>query len=275
MDNQSNSLRFDHREIAVIFSLFIFVSLLMFTVGILVGKGLAQARYEALILKTAGAGAPPAAAAGAHAEAHGHAAAQIASPVTLPPTGSSVSTSPPPAQIVAEPAHPEERVITAEEPTPEHAPVKPIPKEKSDAGMLGNHLKDAETAEAEALLSNPNVKRLIDQTPDTKAPPFSPVVAGKAGTAAPGPAGNYTVQVGSYPDRQDAEARLESLKKQGFPQAYLSAKELGDQKEVWYRVWLGYFPDLQSAIKNGEILQQRGEVKNYLVRKVDSAGEKN
>ena len=30
------SLRFDHREIAVIFSLFIFVSLLMFTVGILV-----------------------------------------------------------------------------------------------------------------------------------------------------------------------------------------------------------------------------------------------
>src|SRR5947208_1005393 len=44
------SLRFDHKEIAVIFSLFIFVSLLMFTVGILVGKGLAQAKYESLLL---------------------------------------------------------------------------------------------------------------------------------------------------------------------------------------------------------------------------------
>src|SRR4051812_30158452 len=46
MTNQQPSLRFDHREIAVIFSLFVFVSLLMFTVGILVGKGLAQAKYE-------------------------------------------------------------------------------------------------------------------------------------------------------------------------------------------------------------------------------------
>ena len=50
MANQNPSLRFDHREIAVIFSLFIFVSLLMFTVGILVGKGLAQAKYESLLL---------------------------------------------------------------------------------------------------------------------------------------------------------------------------------------------------------------------------------
>ncbi|NDC24484.1 MAG: hypothetical protein EBZ49_10220, partial [Proteobacteria bacterium] len=45
---QNSGLRFDSREIAVIFSLFIFVSLLMFTVGILVGKGLAQAKFEGI-----------------------------------------------------------------------------------------------------------------------------------------------------------------------------------------------------------------------------------
>ena len=44
--NNRPVLRFDAREIAVLFSLFIFVSLLMFTVGFLVGKGLTQARYE-------------------------------------------------------------------------------------------------------------------------------------------------------------------------------------------------------------------------------------
>ncbi|MBY0371765.1 hypothetical protein K2X33_13860, partial [bacterium] len=41
-----STLRFDSREIAVLFALFIFVSLLMFTVGIMVGKGLTQAKYE-------------------------------------------------------------------------------------------------------------------------------------------------------------------------------------------------------------------------------------
>src|SRR5947209_3699116 len=49
MNKRTTALRFDHREIAVIFSLFIFVSLLMFTVGILVGKGLAQAKYEGML----------------------------------------------------------------------------------------------------------------------------------------------------------------------------------------------------------------------------------
>src|SRR5580698_8944961 len=48
MTNKQPMLRFDHREVAVIFSLFIFVSLLMFSVGILVGKGLTQAKYEGM-----------------------------------------------------------------------------------------------------------------------------------------------------------------------------------------------------------------------------------
>ena len=42
MSDKNPSLRFDHKEIFVIFSLFVFVSLLMFTVGILVGKGLSN-----------------------------------------------------------------------------------------------------------------------------------------------------------------------------------------------------------------------------------------
>ena len=50
----------------------------------------------------------------------------------------------------------------------------------------------------------------------------------------------------------------------------LVLQELGEKKEPWYRVWLGYFPDAESAKAGGEVLQQRGEVKSYLVRKSEN-----
>ena len=52
------SLKFDHREVVVIFSLFVFVSLLMFTVGIVVGKGLTLAKYEGKLARLAGSSDP-------------------------------------------------------------------------------------------------------------------------------------------------------------------------------------------------------------------------
>ena len=111
----------------------------------------------------------------------------------------------------------------------------------------------------------------------------SPVPAAQATPAVPAekeltadvisfPKGLYTVQVGSYLSEPEANERIDELKKLGFPHAYFSAKELGDPKMVWYRVWLGYFSTPESARKGGEWLQRQGEVKSYLVRKHDPNG---
>ncbi len=89
------------------------------------------------------------------------------------------------------------------------------------------------------------------------------------------PKGMFTVQVGSYLSEPEATERIDELKKLGFPHAYFSAKELGDPKMVWYRVWLGYFSTADSARRGGEWLQKRGEVKTYLVRKNETNGSEN
>ncbi len=86
------------------------------------------------------------------------------------------------------------------------------------------------------------------------------------------PKGGFTVQVGSYLSEPEAQERIEELKRLGFPHAYFSAKELGDPKMVWYRVWLGFFSTADSARRGGEFLQKRGEVKTYLVRKNETTG---
>ncbi|NBX81960.1 hypothetical protein EBQ90_02595 [bacterium] len=78
-------MRFESREIAVILSLFIFVSLLMFTVGIVVGKGLAQAKYAGT--------APPETS--HERQLSSSPAPETPTPHETAPTGTSVSSHPP------------------------------------------------------------------------------------------------------------------------------------------------------------------------------------
>jgi hypothetical protein len=254
--NMKSALRFDHREIAVIFSLFIFVSLLMFTVGILVGKGLTQAKYEG--------------------HAPGHAVPKIESlSRTRSEPGSSVSMG---ARHESAPAHHEAK---AETPAPAHGetpaqpapaataaprttaslpplestgPMKLVPLRPSATETNGTNLSATET---DALLKNPKILSLIE---DDESPVRTP------NSVSPGK-GSFTVQVGSYPNETAARERVDALKKMGYPQAFFSASELGSSKGTWYRVWAGQYSDYQSAKKTGDQLQGRGEVKNYIVRK--------
>lgn len=262
MANPSSSVRFDHREVAVIFSLFIFVSLLMFTVGIVVGKGLTQTRYESIL--AARTVAPPPSP-----------VEWVASTAAAAPTGSSLtigSNDGARSPAEATPAAP-----------PEKPPLKLIPKSQGPVSLPA----DPNTKkEADKLALNPRIKPLLEGAKVAKKKP-APVekteedeedraTASNAPPAGPVPpsfaAGAYTVQVGSYPTKTDALDRITSLKQLGFPHAYLSVKKFGDGKEIWYRVWLGYYPDSEAAKKSGEYLQQRGEVNNYLIRKSDNPG---
>ncbi len=248
MANQSSSLRFDHREIAVIFMLFIFVSLLMFTVGILVGKGLTQAKYEG----------------GSYAPIERNLTASSKTPAPAEATekyslGSSVTT---PTESQTETAPAKEIV----EKSAADSSITLVPQKPKDTTSPGSLLEPKGQHETESILNNPKLQALLEKDPriSRKLNSF--------GVPDSYPSGKFSVQIGSYPTKTEAEERVSSLKKLGFPHAQFSAKQLGENKEVWYRVWLGFFPDYDSANDSGKSLQSRGEVKQYLVRKVDSSG---
>lgn len=246
MSSPQQPLRFDHREIAVIFSLFVFVSLLMFTVGILVGKGLAQARYESVVAAEAER---------IKASAHAPFSPQnVQVPITT--SGSSVSfpdTKP----------HP----VTEPKVEKKDSQLELIPTEAT----LGGLKEPVESKEVSQVLTNPKIRNIFEAEDVGKRTPSSIAPVAPQGS----PRGAFTVQVGSYPAERDAEARVETLKKLGFPHAFFSAKEIRDKNDTWFRVWLGFFPDETQARLAGQSLKDRGEVKDYLVREADKASAKN
>ena len=268
MSNAKNPLRFDHKEIAVIFSLFVFVSLLMFTVGILVGKGLSQAHYEGLMAM--------------EAERVKLAAVAPFAPQNVVPqlahsTGTSVMS---PESSVHEAEHPEvESEIKGvhKEEVAEKASEKKEPKLElvpADAGPIGGLKEPSDNKEAKDLINNPKLRNIFEaeekKKPDLKRTPTSVSKPAKSWHT-----GKYTVQVGSYPARQSALERVEALKKLGYEYAFFSAKEIREKRDTWFRVWLGYFPDETQARVAGQSLKDRGEVKDYIVREADKATFKN
>jgi cell division septation protein DedD len=287
MANSKSPFRFDHREMTVIFSLFIFTSLLMFTVGIVVGKGVSQSASKPNSTTEVAA---------EHSNETSHAKTDSHSSSAPHTEDTSVSTNSLPSHL--------ETVTNEVSDSHETAPEKPEPKElakgheisentsdshhtktkelelipeKSRTGDVRATLADlANTDEVNKTLKNPKIQALIEDAPKTKRPKrtiASHIPPSKTTSTAPPksfPEGKYTVQIGSYPSQADAALRLEQLRSEGFPFAYLSTKELGDKKEPWYRVWLGYFTDAETAKLGGELLQQRGEVKSYLVRKTEN-----
>lgn len=65
----------------------------------------------------------------------------------------------------------------------------------------------------------------------------------------------YTVQIGSYPDRDMAEEEMKRMKKRGYA-AFLTASEL-PEKGTWYRVRLGSFTNKASAEKLAKELRAK------------------
>jgi SPOR domain len=320
MTNSKQPFRFDHRELTVIFSLFIFSSLLMFTVGIMVGKGIAQSKTEkpteVAEVDKENKEEPKTETASEKKDLHAEGAPASENHAALKSSpshseGTSVSTEPAPSHPLAKkekelpsqlesvtnevadsPSHPP--TPTAKH-GPESAPVKEkslakaspsapelMPESQTEGGDLelipekprtGDvraSLADlANTQEVSKTLKDPKIQTLLDGSPPPQKRNVASLHSSSHVNSTPKSfsEGKYTVQVGSYPSQADATVRLEQLRKQGFPFAYTTTKELGDKKEPWYRVWLGYFSDPESAKASGELLQQRGEVKSYLVRK--------
>lgn len=65
----------------------------------------------------------------------------------------------------------------------------------------------------------------------------------------------YTVQVGSYPDRDLADEEMKRMKKRGYA-AFITATEL-PEKGTWYRVRLGSFSNKAAAEKLAKELRTK------------------
>lgn len=279
MTKIQSPFKFDHREMTVIFSLFIFTSLLMFTIGIVVGKSLAQPKTNEVAATEPESHSQP----NIEKEAH---AANPHSEGTSVSTGHPISKVGPEKashfesvaeQVSAPQEHPKkdehnknhETTASAKDPAHSGQQELELIPEKPKTGDVRASLADlVDGGEFDKAIKNPKVQSLIESKPHVSAKPKKRSVASVEPKSSP--EGKYTVQVGSYPSQADASSRVEHLRKLGYPFAYLSTKEIGDKKEPWYRVWLGYFPDSESAKASADLLQQRGEVKSYLVRKTDT-----
>lgn len=277
---QPNGLRFESREIAVILSLFIFVSLLMFTVGIVIGKGLAQAKFEGEYQSAL----PP-----KEASQRSPSSQTSQTPASQIHTSSSVSINSPFTE--------EETKSEEMKPREEYKPLELQPKTKEPLALREEGENKETDLETESLLNNPMIRDLFEEKKPAVAQKksdkkrnrdfaiekdFSHLQAAQpeskrstASMSVPPPSlatGPYSVQIAAYSDKTQAEERVEALKKIGYPHAYFSSVYLGENKETWFRVWLGYYPSFESAKLGGTALQARGEVKNFLVRKTQKTG---
>lgn len=272
----STGLRFESREIAVILSLFIFVSLLMFTVGIVIGKGLAQAKYEGEM---------------------GSSSAALDNLSRVPSSqtgsGSSVSINSPITQTKSEPPV-EPDSSTSKPAVSENEPLRLEPKVSDKLSVHPDWDTSELNQETDSLLNNPVISDLFEKPQPTQAKQkeglgitndvviekdFSNLQSGRETASLnrnpSSPSGPYSVQIAAYSERDQAEDRVEALKKLGYSHAYVSSVDIGEQKETWFRVWLGYYPSLEAAKKGGQELVTLGEVKNFLVRKTQKTGTKN
>lgn len=264
----------------------------MFTVGVVVGKGLAQAKYQGSLELAASEKIME-----ASSTSHG---IQETGAAPKTPSGTSVSSNPP------VPAHQPAPAALAQAEIPQQELGQPLelkPKKSTHLNVHDEIGTEAESEETQSVLSNPKLSHLFEseKTPapaklarsQPKGVPkeqsgdveierdysvsMEPRKVASLTKEIPVsyPAGPFSVQVAAYSEEGQAQERVDTLKKLGFPHAYLSSIRLGDGKETWYRVWLGYYPNMAAAKAGGDALQALGEVKNYLVRKSENSGQKN
>jgi hypothetical protein len=80
-------------------------------------------------------------------------------------------------------------------------------------------------------------------------------------------AGNFTVQVGSYPEASQANERVSALRASGF-EARAASVEL-PKRGTWYRVQAGRFQTREEATRFGAQLRAKGAADNVIVAEVE------
>lgn len=101
--------------------------------------------------------------------------------------------------------------------------------------------------------------------PAVKQPPAKPqplVAKKEPAPSKPVPKLRYSIQVGSYPEKDMAEEEVRSMKKRGYA-AFLVATDI-PEKGKWYRVRVGSFANRQSAEKLVKELKSKEGIDGFI-----------
>lgn len=138
--------------------------------------------------------------------------------------------------------------------------LKPRQQEKTAAGAQPSEATPGRSADTAQPKPEKQLEVKIDRTEhpskqtDVKARQSQPKKETVIAAASPSKV-RFTVQIGSYPDKDMAENEMKSMKKRGYA-AFITASELPD-KGMWYRVRLGSFSNKDSAEKLAKELRSK------------------
>jgi len=140
---------------------------------------------------------------------------------------------------------PEERAPAKQESAPA-PPAEPKPK-RQDAAKA-----------PEVKVERPEVPAAKQQTPR----PLPQIAKKEPAPPKSAPTLRYSIQVGSYPEKEMAEEEVRSMKKRGYA-AFLVATDI-PEKGKWYRVRVGSFANKQSAEKLAKELKSREGIDGFI-----------
>jgi DedD protein len=213
-------VRLDNRQVFFLFFGSALVACLLFILGVIVGKRL-ESRGKAV-------------------------APEVEDPLALldkvAATPSAEGPAPPPLHPAAPVvAHVAARPEPAAKVTTPPKPVKPVARPAAAAAAPRSTEPAAWGGEEEAT-AEPEPAAEADEKPVARKPPAA--AAPPAAKAPKGPAtGRFTLQLGAFPDRTEAEA----FAKRFGNQPYVVPAEIAG-KGLWYRVRVGDFASAQEAV---------------------------
>lgn len=268
----------ERKEVVVLVILFVLVTVLAFTMGVKYGESLgrkaflqdqtAQVKIQEELAGKGGSGTlgeGAAGASGAEKAAHSEAPAEStavhapnpnASPEELAGAHGDAhkAVEPPKAELAGGKTEAKQDEKLVESKGLHEHPKEPVDT-NSDQHLL-EALKDAgiQSPKAGAVKLEKNLKqstKLPDEVKSLKVPR----------------SGSFTVQVGSYPTRGDAEQQLKRLKENRLDAMMLAP--VSERDGNWFRVTVGSFSTKAEAERSGKQWQSKGQIKNFFVRKMN------
>jgi cell division septation protein DedD len=227
-------LKLDNRHIAYLLAGELLLTVIIFALGVIVGKGMGQ------LDQAAGRAAAPK-------------VAVAATPAPLAKTAPPVEPPPPDAWL-----HNADNAAPPPAPEPAPPPPEPAPPPPSEPPAPPPALIPPPPAPPAPTGPQPTA---ADLAPALPAPKPGQVDIGALPTAPKG--GDYwTVQVGAYPTREEAVAMVERIKASGN-QPSVETANLGE-KGTWYRVSVGQFATEAGARAMADALRQREKLDTWV-----------
>lgn len=230
-------------RILAFFVAFVILFMVVFGIGVFVGKGLNKESFRTTRSFNEQPPAPPAAPFGDETAG-----------VEEPPAESPGESLPEGLPVEDEEVAPAEDAVIAKAdptppppvPTPKPVPT-PAPKTPAPRTPPPAPTPDARAEQlAEIARSVAEEKRAEEAAKAKSAPkPQMPKVD---------PSGNYTVQIGSFQDQKQASSLAGSLKAKGYP-AFVKPMATPNNK-YWYRVRVGTFRNVEDAKAYGDSLKK-------------------